>query len=97
MAWSRTIERNGRADWTLMTAIHHALRRDLDELITTTAGPAAARARRIVFRDQLRRHLAAEHAAMWRPARAKLPTTRAARSCPRPSSARSPGHSAPRS
>jgi hypothetical protein len=25
-----------------------------------------------VFRDQLRRHLAAEHAAMWRPARAKL-------------------------
>jgi hypothetical protein len=25
-----------------------------------------------VFRDQLRRHLAAEHAAMWRPAPAKL-------------------------
>jgi hypothetical protein len=25
-----------------------------------------------VFRDQLRRHLAAEHAAMWQPARAKL-------------------------
>jgi hypothetical protein len=46
--------------------------RDLDELITTTVGPAAARARWIVFRDQLRRHLAAEHAAMWRPARARL-------------------------
>jgi hypothetical protein len=72
MASSHTPERSGRADWTLMTAIHHALRRDLDELITTTAGPAAARARWIVFRDQLRRHLAAEHAAMWRPARAKL-------------------------
>ena len=50
-----TIERSGRADWTLMTAIHDALRRDLDELITTTAGPAAARARWIVFRYQLRR------------------------------------------
>jgi len=39
MASSRTIERSGWADWTLMTAIHDALRRDLDELITTTAGP----------------------------------------------------------
>jgi hypothetical protein len=37
MASSRTIERSGRPDWTLMTAIHDALRRDLDELITTTA------------------------------------------------------------
>jgi hypothetical protein len=72
MASSHTIERSGRADWTLMTAIHDALRRDLDELITTTADPATARARWIVFRDQLHRHLAAEHAAMWRPARAKL-------------------------
>jgi hypothetical protein len=72
MASSHTIERSGRADWTLMTAIHQALRRDLDELITTTAGPAAAWARWIVFRDQLRCHLAAEHAAMWRPAWAKL-------------------------
>jgi len=44
MASSDTVERSARADWTLMTAIHHALRRDLDELITTTAGPAAARA-----------------------------------------------------
>jgi Hemerythrin HHE cation binding domain len=72
MPSSDTIERSGRADWTLMTAIHDALRRDLAELITTTAGPAAARARWIVFHDQLRRHLAAEHAAMWRPALAKL-------------------------
>jgi hypothetical protein len=59
MASSDTVERSARADWTLMTAIHHALRRDLDELITTTAGPAGARARWIMFRDQLRRHLAA--------------------------------------
>ena len=72
MASSNTIERSGRAEWTLMTAIHDALRRDLHELLHTTAGPAVARARWIVFRDQLRRHLAAEHAAMWRPARAKL-------------------------
>jgi hypothetical protein len=41
MASSRTIERSGRAGRTLMTAIHHTLRRDLDELITTTASPAA--------------------------------------------------------
>ena len=55
-----------------MTAIHDALRRDLDQLLHTAAGPAAARARWIVLRDQLRRRLAAEHAARWRPARAKL-------------------------
>src|SRR5262249_7792350 len=76
MASSHATERSGRADWTLMTAIHDELRRDLDELITTTAGLTAARARWIVFRDQLRRHLAAEHAAMWRPARAKHPGAR---------------------
>src|SRR5262249_36699813 len=72
MAAPQTVERSGRADWTLMTAIHDALHCDLDQLLHTTAGPAAARARWIVFRDQLHRHLAAEHAAMWRPARAKL-------------------------
>jgi len=52
MASSITIERSGRADRALMTAIHDTLRRDLDELLHTTAGPAAARARWIVFRDQ---------------------------------------------
>ena len=55
MASSHIPERSGRADWTLMTAIHDALRRDLDELITTAAGSAAPRARWIVFRYQLRR------------------------------------------
>jgi Hemerythrin HHE cation binding domain len=55
-----------------MTAIYDALRRDLDQLIHTTASRTAARARWIVFRDQLHLHLAAEHTAMWRPARTKL-------------------------
>jgi len=72
MASRQTIQRNGRADWTLMTAIHDALRRDLDELLHTTVGRTAARARWIVFRDQLRHHLAAEGATMWPQARAKL-------------------------
>src|SRR5262249_42051153 len=44
----------------------------LDQLLHTTAGPAAARARWTAFRGQLHRHLAAEQAALWRPARAKL-------------------------
>jgi hypothetical protein len=35
MTSSHTIERSGRADWTLMTAIHDALRRDLDQLLHT--------------------------------------------------------------
>jgi hypothetical protein len=72
MASPPTIERDSQADWALMTAIHDALRRDLDQLIHTTASRTAARARWIVFRDQLHLHLAAEHMAMWRPARAKL-------------------------
>src|SRR5258708_30732581 len=72
MASPHTIQRSGRADWALMTAIHDALRRDLDQLLHPAASRTAARARWIVFRDQLRLHLAAEDAAMWRPARARL-------------------------
>src|SRR5258705_8801227 len=60
------------ADWTLMGAIHDALRRDLDQLLHTTASRTAVRARWVVFRDQLHLHLAAEQAAMWPLARAKL-------------------------
>ena len=67
-----TISRAGRSDWTLMIAIHDALRRDLDELLHTTAGRAAARTRWNVFRGHLRFHLAAEDAVMWWPARARL-------------------------
>jgi len=72
MASSSTIQRNDRADWALMNAIHDALRRDLDELLHTTASPTVARARWTVFRDQLRFHLAAENAAMWPLVRAEL-------------------------
>src|SRR5215831_15873923 len=72
MASLPAIQRQGRADWALMTAIHDALRRDLDELLHTTADRTAARARWIVFRDQLRVHLAAEDAVMWPQVRAKL-------------------------
>src|SRR5262249_33639820 len=72
MAAPPTTPPPGRADGPLMTATHDALRRDLDQLLHTTAGPAAARARWTAFRGQLHRHLAAEQAALWRPARAKL-------------------------
>jgi Hemerythrin HHE cation binding domain len=72
MASPDTLARTGRSDWTLMTAIHDALRRDLNQLIHTTASRAAARARWGTFHDHLRFHLAAEDAVMWRPARARL-------------------------
>jgi hypothetical protein len=55
-----------------MTAIHAALCHDLDQVIHATASHAAARARWIVFRDHLRFHFAAEHAAMWPQVRARL-------------------------
>ena len=37
----RTMQLAGRADWALMIAIHDALRRDLDQLLHATAGPAS--------------------------------------------------------
>ena len=61
-----------RADWALMTAVHDALRRDLDQLLHGTASHASARTRWDTFRGQLRFHLAAEHAAMWPRVKAKL-------------------------
>jgi Hemerythrin HHE cation binding domain len=67
-----TIPLAGRADWALMTAIHDALRRDLDQLLHATASHASARTRWDTFRGQLRFHLAAEHAAMWPRAEAML-------------------------
>jgi iron-sulfur cluster repair protein YtfE (RIC family) len=72
MASSSAIQGNIRADWVLMRTIHDALRRDLDELLHSTASRSAARARWIVFRNQLRFHLTAERAVMWPLARAKL-------------------------
>jgi iron-sulfur cluster repair protein YtfE (RIC family) len=68
----RTIQGTGLPGWTLMTAIHDALRRDLEQLIASTASRAAAQARWSVFRDHLHHHLATEDAVMWRPARARL-------------------------
>jgi len=67
-----TTQLAGRADWTLMTAVHDALRRDLDQLLHTTASHASARARWGTFRSQLHLHLAAEHADMWPRVRPKL-------------------------
>jgi Hemerythrin HHE cation binding domain len=68
----QTIQHTGRAGWTLMNVIHDALRRDLDQLTHAAASRQAARASWIVFRDQLRFHFAAEHAAMWPQVRVKL-------------------------
>jgi hypothetical protein len=48
-----TTERSGSSDWTLMNALHDAFRRDLDNLLATSAGRRAVRARWAVFRDQL--------------------------------------------
>ncbi|HEY2577024.1 MAG TPA: hemerythrin domain-containing protein, partial [Streptosporangiaceae bacterium] len=72
MASPEIIARTGQCDWMLMTAIHDALRRDLDQLLQTTASRAAARTRWRVFSGQLRFHLATEETVMWRPARARL-------------------------
>ncbi len=72
MASPPTTRLSSPADWTLMDTIHDALRRDLDQLLHTTASRTAVRARWVVFRDQLHLHLAAEQAAMWPLARAKL-------------------------
>ena len=72
MAPPHTMQLVGRADWAMMTAVHDALRPDLDQLLYGTASQASARTRWDTFRDQLRFHLAAEHAAMWPRVKAKL-------------------------
>jgi hypothetical protein len=72
MAPPRTSQRTGQPGWTMMTAVHDALRRDLDQLIHTTASRAAGRVRWGVFRGHLQYHLATEDALIWRPARARL-------------------------
>jgi Hemerythrin HHE cation binding domain len=72
MAPPHSMQLVGRDDWTFMTAVHDALRRDLDQLLHTTASHASARARWDTFRIQLRFHLAAERANMWPRVRPKL-------------------------
>ena len=67
-----TLTRDWRHDWLLMKALHDAFRRDLDQLLTTTADGAAIRARWQIFCGQLHFHHTAEDTAMWPPVRAKL-------------------------
>jgi hypothetical protein len=67
-----TLCRDWREDWILMNALHDAFRRDLDQLLDTTADDAAVRRRWRLFRDQLHFHHTAEDSAMWPPVRAKL-------------------------
>jgi len=72
MSPPHTMRLAGRADWALMTAVHDALRRDLDQLLHATASHASAWTRWDTLRGQLRFHLAAEHAAMWPRVKATL-------------------------
>ena len=68
-----TIRRSGQSSWLLTNAaVHKAFRRDLGQLLATTASRRAVRARWNVFCDQLRFHLGAEDAALWPPVQVKL-------------------------
>ena len=68
-----TIRRSGQSSWLLANAaVHEAFRRDLGQLLATTASRRAVRARWKVFCDQLRFHLGAEDAALWPPVQVKL-------------------------
>jgi hypothetical protein len=67
-----TVPCDQRGDWLLMNALHDAFRRDLDQLMHTTAGDAAVRARWLTFRGQLHFHHTAEDTEMWPPVRARL-------------------------
>lgn len=68
-----TMRRGGQSSWLLTNAaVHEAFRRDLGQLLATTASRRAVRARWNVFCDQLRFHLGAEDAALWPPVQVKL-------------------------
>jgi hypothetical protein len=68
-----TIPRGDQSGWLLTNAaIHQAFRRDLGQLLATTANRRAVRARWNTFCDQLRFHLGAEDAALWPPVQVKL-------------------------
>jgi iron-sulfur cluster repair protein YtfE (RIC family) len=68
-----TVRRSGQSSWLLTNAaVHKAFRRDLGQLLATTASRRAVRARWNVFCDQLRFHLGAEDAALWPPVQVKL-------------------------
>jgi iron-sulfur cluster repair protein YtfE (RIC family) len=68
-----TIRRSGQSIWLLTNAaVHEAFRRDLAQLLATTASRRAVRARWNLLCDQLRCHLDAEDAALWPPVQVKL-------------------------
>jgi iron-sulfur cluster repair protein YtfE (RIC family) len=67
-----TVPRDRREDWLVMNALHDAFRRDLEQLMHTTAGQAAIRSRWQTFRGQLHFHHTAEDTAMWPPVRERL-------------------------
>lgn len=67
-----TVPRDRRDDWLVMNALHDAFRRDLDQLMHTTADQAAIRSRWQTFRGQLHFHHTAEDTAMWPPVRERL-------------------------
>ena len=85
MAPPHTMQLAGKADWTLMTAIHDALRRDLDQLLArhgqprTGPGPLGhvPRPAALSLRRRARGHVAAGPAPNWR-------ATRTARPCSTP-------------
>lgn len=98
MVSPHTMQRTGHADWALMNAIHDTLRRDLDELLHTTASRTSAQARWIVFRDQLRFHLAPSRRPCGRWPGPGWPTMLTARPNPVPASRERPqalGHRSP--
>lgn len=72
MTQQGTTHRSRNTYWTLMHAQHDAFRRDLDDLLATSADRRSVRARWTLFRDQLHFHHTAEDTAMWPPVRAKL-------------------------
>jgi hypothetical protein len=67
-----TVPRDRRDDWLVMNVLHDAFRRDLDQLMHTTAGEAAVQARWQTFRSQLHFHHTAEDTEMWPPVRERL-------------------------
>ena len=72
MTEHHTVSSDRRDDWLVMNALHDAFRRDLDQLMHTTAGQDAVRSRWQTFRRQLHFHHTAEDTAMWPPVRERL-------------------------
>ena len=67
-----TLAADRRRDWLVMNALHDAFRRDLDQLMHSTAGQAAIASRWQTFRSQLHFHHTSEDTEMWPPVQARL-------------------------